>query len=546
MSDVVKGQRSGVNIEDFERKLYASSNSGHGVEDPLAELSRLVGKADPFGNVFANAATGTRAAPSPSSPPVAAPVPPPMVRPVPRPEVSVRPAVSVPQPSGGISVGTGFGSRPDSSPRPNFSFRDTAPFPQHAAAAPDNDQALGPNFFDRTTSSPATDRDEAEFFSYLSNNSDDNAPADYLQPQEIITAAQPRTGRLVLVGILIVAAIGAGAMLGLRGIDKKSADGSIPVIKAEQTPVKVEAAASEADKAKLDQEADAAKDSAAKVTTKQEQPVEVVTPPGSPPIKIARMIPLSGSQARPGDVPAPDAPSGAPVPANGFPEPHTVKTISVRPDGSIISGDKTAARGPGGNGQGANVQVADSGAAPPLEDAVPAKVPVPQNRPSLPQSASAGHVPAATPATTDLIAKTIKTTTPKTTTRAAPTANAAPQDSNAPLQLTPVEPAASANPPPVKIASAQPAPAAPSATATGDGFAVQLGVAGSEEDAKALSAKMTSQFGSVLGSYRPSVRKSDVNGKTVYRVRVVNLAKDDAVALCEKLRGSGGQCFIAH
>ena len=176
----------------------------------------------------------------------------------------------------------------------------------------------------------------------------------------------------------------------------------------------------------------------------------------------------------------------------------------------------------------------------------PATGPVPQNRPSLPQSASAGHVPAATPATTDLIAKTIKTTTPKTTTRAAPTATAAPQDSNAPLQLTPVEPAASANPPPVKIASAQPAPAAPSATATGDGFAVQLGVAGSEEDAKALSAKMTSQFGSVLGSYRPSVRKSDVNGKTVYRVRVVNLAKDDAVALCEKLRGSGGQCFIAH
>ena len=82
MSDVVKGQRSGVNIEDFERKLYASSNSGQAVEDPLAELSRLVGKADPFGNVFANAATGTRAAPSPSSPPVAAPVPPPMGRPV--------------------------------------------------------------------------------------------------------------------------------------------------------------------------------------------------------------------------------------------------------------------------------------------------------------------------------------------------------------------------------------------------------------------------------------------------------------------------------
>jgi SPOR domain len=36
-----------------------------------------------------------------------------------------------------------------------------------------------------------------------------------------------------------------------------------------------------------------------------------------------------------------------------------------------------------------------------------------------------------------------------------------------------------------------------------------------------------------------------VNGETIYRLRVSGLTKADAAAMCAKLKGEGGQCFIA-
>ena len=41
------------------------------------------------------------------------------------------------------------------------------------------------------------------------------------------------------------------------------------------------------------------------------------------------------------------------------------------------------------------------------------------------------------------------------------------------------------------------------------------------------------------------VRKADVKGETIYRVRANGLSKADAAALCAKLKASGGDCFIA-
>jgi hypothetical protein len=41
------------------------------------------------------------------------------------------------------------------------------------------------------------------------------------------------------------------------------------------------------------------------------------------------------------------------------------------------------------------------------------------------------------------------------------------------------------------------------------------------------------------------VHKAVVNGETIYRLRVVGLTKADAAALCARLKGQGGECFIA-
>jgi cell division protein FtsN len=41
------------------------------------------------------------------------------------------------------------------------------------------------------------------------------------------------------------------------------------------------------------------------------------------------------------------------------------------------------------------------------------------------------------------------------------------------------------------------------------------------------------------------IRQAEVNGKTIFRVRVGPLGKTEAAALCTQLQGAGGQCFVA-
>ena len=41
------------------------------------------------------------------------------------------------------------------------------------------------------------------------------------------------------------------------------------------------------------------------------------------------------------------------------------------------------------------------------------------------------------------------------------------------------------------------------------------------------------------------IRKAEVNGNTIYRVRVGPMSKEEASSLCSKLQGQGGQCFVA-
>ncbi|MBL0951953.1 MAG: SPOR domain-containing protein [Pseudomonas sp.] len=49
-----------------------------------------------------------------------------------------------------------------------------------------------------------------------------------------------------------------------------------------------------------------------------------------------------------------------------------------------------------------------------------------------------------------------------------------------------------------------------------------------------------------IGGMQPIIRRAEVNGAVVYRVRVGPMGRDDAVSLCERLKASGGQCFVAR
>ncbi|WGJ14253.1 SPOR domain-containing protein [Methylocapsa sp. D3K7] len=107
---------------------------------------------------------------------------------------------------------------------------------------------------------------------------------------------------------------------------------------------------------------------------------------------------------------------------------------------------------------------------------------------------------------------------------------------------------APAKPKRVQVADAQPqAPAAEAATHVAAGtFAVQLAAPGSEQEAREVQVRLMKKFSGELAGFHPSIHKAEVGGKPVYRVRVSGLAtRDEATALCQKIQGGGGNCFVA-
>ena len=58
--------------------------------------------------------------------------------------------------------------------------------------------------------------------------------------------------------------------------------------------------------------------------------------------------------------------------------------------------------------------------------------------------------------------------------------------------------------------------------------------------------RLMQKFGAELAGFHTSIHKAAVGGKPVYRVRVGGLpSRDEAIALCQKVQSGGGNCFVA-
>lgn len=322
-----------------------------------------------------------------------------------------------------------------------------------------------------------------------------------------------RTGRakLLIGAAIVVAAGGIASALVLRG---SGTMGDAPTIMANSGPVKVQPAKPVEDSSKptisvLDRGANAPRDS--KVVQSEEQPVDLGT--------AARTGAQRPQRAGEPGAPVTLAPPPPPPVANSlFAEPKKVKAVAVRPDGSIID---------------PNAPAAPAAATP-----APAKPAAAPAAPSKPNDMAA------------LVASTTNTPAepPKAAARATdvkPAATPAP---------APVPAPRAAGGPPMNLAPpvAAPAPSAPAsapvqtATAAAGTYAVQLVGTTSADEAKAALDRVNTRFRSDLGSYRPTIVKAEDGGRTVYRVRVINLSSDDANKLCAKLKSAGGTCFVAR
>jgi hypothetical protein len=219
---------------------------------------------------------------------------------------------------------------------------------------------------------------------------------------------------------------------------------------------------------------------------------------------------------------APQAPPAA------FPAAKHVKTVSVRPDGTLISVDAAAAPSP---------SAAPAPAAPAPENVVSTTAPMAATPtlvlPEKSTSKSSARVTASKTATT--VPPDNEFNPPNFDQATAPE-----RPAKLPTKLRPPKTAAESAP----VVASNATPAAEGAG--GGGWAVQLAAPRSEAEAQADVSRLKSKYADNLGDAPLAIHKAEVNGETIFRVRAGGLTKADAAALCAKLKASGGDCFVAR
>jgi hypothetical protein len=378
-----------------------------------------------------------------------------------------------------------------------------------------------------------------------------------------------------------------------------SATGAPPTVLASTEPVKVAPPA--APKAAADQADDLLSrkprpDAGAKIVDGAEKPVDLAREAQ----KVVRTIPLTAAK----DPRIPSTPMGdAASPdkfASIFPEPKRVRTVSVRPDGTIVGAPAQPA--PSASAPAAAAAVAPSAAAktpapvppPPLATppaAAPSSAalktearvgapppppivaPEPVVEPAAAAPVRAEAKPAAPRTASQPAAQTVAKPTPPATPKVA--AQAATPKPAAPARAARVEPAPvdaapeaeveapkveqvrnpfatlfggrqQATPQTTASTVASATPAAPARADSGGGYAVQLASSPTESDARAAASRLGSRYGDALNGRSAGVVKGEASGRTVYRVRVGNLSREGAVSACERVKSAGGACFVAR
>lgn len=489
-----------INLDEFERRLRSAGATQSGAEDPLAELTRLV-------NMISRENKGDGSA----EPPQAL-----------MPKAESFPQAANDEPVGRFESGSSqapYGESNREPPEAPAGFESAPPPPVIAESH---------------------DFSEEDDAALLAGARGADAPK-----------GRPRSWYFRTVGLAAigVALLGGAAALKIGvvpGLPKRP-----PFIAAAEGPTKVQPPSEATVQSSSDSAALLMKDSATaapvKVVSTEEQPIDLRTQTPSP-APIADAPALAASPAPAGTTaPSPVAPAAnTPVvpPAETtatvaplFPEAKPVKTVSVRPDGTLISVDSPTPPSPPAPAAKSATRVADNSAAATVAAAEPATPKL-----DLPTKLSPPKSSARVVAKTD-------TTAPADATDTTP---------NAPLQLgSPARPSKPTKTPTAKAATtladaapsdAAPAPAQPAATEAagpGDGWAVQFAAPHSEADAQRAISQLKSKYSAELGGAELGVHKADVNGQTIYRVRAGGLSKADAAALCAKLKAGGGDCFIA-
>jgi hypothetical protein len=490
MAEVPKS-RLALDLEDIERQLrHSSQQPGSSKSDPLAELARIVGQDDPFRALLAGETANS--------------------------QNSTR--------SDDI-----FARREPLFEDPRYSHAAAAAY-QDVSLTAEEEAILHGQHDPRYAPAPH----EADLYY-------GNVPG-YAEPESAFAPVEPRRSRkgLIAVGAVLGAAVlGAAGAFALRsGGSIGTPDGEPPVVQAEAGPSKVApqnpGGVDIPNQNKQIYER-AAQDTQTRVVSREEQPVDVrqaarlanaapESATASAPVRVSPSVPSSVSV---NTIPSLQGTSNATAGVLG--EPRRVRTVSIRPDGTMMPA-------PGGT-PGAVGPASPPAMGAPRADATP------------PASSTA----AATSPRQPSQAQTVPPQRPRevTSTPVAPRpapGTSGPDSVGAPLQITsdavrPKNEQRLAGIPQSLLREPSETSATPAASG---GFSVQLGVRNTEREGRAMFEQLQQRFAGDLSGFSPMLRQAEINGKTAYRVRVGPMSREDAVALCLRLKNSGGQCFVAN
>lgn len=376
-------------------------------------------------------------------------------------------------------------------------------------------------------------------------------------------AQEPKSNRrralMIAGGLVGLVVIGGAGVVGYGFVSGGGSDAPPAVIRAERSPVKIRPPGSETDQAAAESPGKLVYDRVGGESGGEERLVSREEP----------VADVGDRQVRRIDPNQEDGLRGAAGETTSEDLPRRVRTVVVRPDGTIVG--EVAPPQPAAPLQpaplpGSAADPAPSAAVPaeeaPAQDAPAAtdsaEVPLPAPRPAdLPRSSEAAQPATVQPA-------------PVAAAQPAPVAAAsapaqpgtgfvppsAPQ-SGQPIQLQPTAvaslPAASAPPPaaaPASPAPVAPAPAAAAAPATGSfppgSYVVQVAASRNEQDARSTAASISQRYAGALGSYAPVVERADLGDRGIYyRVGLGPMSsQSDAGSLCSRLKSSGLDCFV--
>lgn len=456
-----------------------------GSNDPLAELARLIGQNDPFGEY------GTRGTPK-------------------------RPAEQAIDWRAPPSEG-----RPHPYDAPARVYQ--APASAHAPASARDAYAvegLARPAYNNAPPPPATDAYHSEgpvpgyntpsVAEAYEETYEPGVPPYAAEDDDLYDEAPPprrRLGILAIAAVFGLAVIGTAAAFGYRTLFGSQGSGPPPVIKAEAAPAKVIP-----DKEQKSQTAKLINDrvnepGAQKLVSREEQPVDLKNKPAG----------VLGQPSGAANAAEPAMGSGV-IGAN----PKKIHTITIRPDEPVMAN----AAPPGEHLPQAMPEKpampAETAAAPPADAAKPAAASPPPSRPAAEERSA--RAPARPPSTPDRVASVAS--------------------ANAPLSLSPGAPPPSQ--PRTHTATASPPPrAAAQSTASVHGYAVQISSRRNEAEAHTAIRSLQGKYGSVLSGQHVMVRRVELGAKGVYyRAMVGPLSNGDAIKLCTRLKAAGGSCFV--